>query len=325
MEFVFLLIGLLLLSAFFSGSETALFSLSKVRVKRLQHENAKNAILLARLLNNPRRMITTILIGNMLVNILASAAASSLSISLFGEKGLGISIIVMTLLILTFGEITPKVIAIKNAEKISLFVAPYLNVFSNVTLPIRKILQFVTGLMTPLLSRRIKPQKEGLTEEELKKALEIGRRQGVLNLKEEEMIKSVFRFGDKTAKDVLVTPNRIVACDINTPLRTIRSIITDKELSRMPIFENKLDNVIGILYAKDLFVASLKGPFELREILRKPFYVRHDINLDDLLRKFRTHRIHMALVKDAKGRSIGLVTLQDLLEEIIGQIRDIKG
>ncbi len=325
MEFVFLLIGLLLLSAFFSGSETALFSLSKVRVKRLQHGNARNATLLARLLNNPRKMITTILIGNMLVNILASAIASSLSISLFGEKGLGISIIVMTLLILVFGEITPKVIAIKNAEKISLFVAPYLNVFSNITLPLRKILQFATGLMTPLLSKRIKPQKEGLTEEELKKALEIGRRQGVLNLKEEEMIKSVFRFGDKTAKDVLVTPKRIVACDINTPLKTIRSIITDKELSRMPIFENKLDNVVGILYAKDLFIASLKGPFELRKILREPFYVRHDINLDDLLREFRTHRIHMALVKDAKGRSIGLVTLQDLLEEIIGQIRDIKG
>ncbi|MFH1753647.1 MAG: CBS domain-containing protein, partial [Candidatus Omnitrophota bacterium] len=164
-----------------------------------------------------------------------------------------------------------------------------------------------------------------LTEEELKTALEIGRRQGVLNSKEEEMIKSVFRFGDKTAKDVIIAPKRIVACDINTPLKTIRSIVTDKELSRMPIFENNLDNVLGILYAKDLFVAGLKGPFELREILREPFYVRQDINLDDLLREFRTHRIHMALVRDADGKFIGLVTLQDLLEEIIGQIRDIKG
>lgn len=324
MPIALVLILLLLLSAFFSGSETALFSLSKVRVRRLQHEGIRNSKLIAHLLNRPQRLIITILIGNMLVNILASCTASSLSIAFFGEKGLGISIIFMTLFILIFGEITPKVIAIRNSEKISLLVGPAINLFSTITFPLRWILNLIVNAITPIFSRRIKSDRQGLTEDELKAALEMGRREGVLNRKEEEMIKRVFRFGDKTAKDVIVPLRRIAAVDISTPLSTIRSIITKKELSRMPIFENTLDNIVGILYAKDLFVAGLKGPFTLREILRKPFYVPQNIKLDDLLREFRTHRIHMALVRNSKGKLAGLVTLQDLLEEIIGQIRDIK-
>lgn len=325
MGIFFVLIILLLCSAFFSGSETALFSLSKIRVKRLQIGEVKNSKLLAQLLNKPRRLIISILIGNMLVNILASATASSACLILFGNKGIGISIGIMTFLILTFGEITPKIIAIRNSERISLFVAPYISFVSKSVYPIRRILRFIVDTLMPLFIKGMKAQKAYLTEEELRKAVELGRREGVLNIREEEMIKSVFRFGDRTAKDVIVPPKRVVAVDISTPLSTIRSIMEKKELSRMPIFENKLDNMLGILYAKDLIVATQKGPFVLRDILRRPFYVTRDIKLDDLLRKFRTHRIHMALVKNSKGKFVGLVTLQDLLEEIIGQIRDIKG
>lgn len=319
-----LLAILLFSSAFFSGSETALFSLSKIRVKRLQLENAKNSKPLAQLLNRPRRLIISILIGNMLVNILASTTASSVSLSFFGDRGIGISIVTMTLLILIFGEITPKVIAIRNSEKIALFVTPYIVFFSRIVLPIRKTLRFIVGMITPLISKRIKVKDSHLTQEELGKALELGRRAGVLNIKEEEMIKGVFKFGDKTAKDVIVPLERIVAVDVATPLRTIISIITKKELSRLPVFDERLNNIVGILYAKDLLLARQKGVFSLRDILRKPFYVTADIKLDELLRKFRDHRIHMALVHNTKGKLIGLVTLQDLLEEIIGQIRDIK-
>lgn len=318
------LIFLLLCSAFFSGAETALFSLSKIRVKRLQLENAKNSKLLAQLLDRPRRLIISILIGNMLVNILASAMASSLSMKIFGEKGLGISIVAMTFLILTFGEITPKTISIRNPERISLAVAPYVHFFSRVVSPLREVLRFTVEKITFLFAGKIKKQKSLLTYDELRKAVELGRREGELDLKEEEMIKSVFKFGHKKAKDVIISPRRIVACDIRTPLKTIRSIIEKKELSRLPVFEERLDNIAGILYAKDLIIAGQKGPFSLREILREPFYVDETINLDDLLKKFRTHRIHMALVKNAKGRLKGLVTLQDLLEEIIGQIKDVK-
>jgi CBS domain containing-hemolysin-like protein len=325
MAFFSILAVLLLLSAFFSGSETALFSLSKVRVRRLQLEEARNSKVLASLLNKPRRLIISILIGNMLVNILASTTASSLSLDLFGEKGIGFSIVAMTVLILIFGEITPKVIAIRNSERIATWVAPYISVFSRAVRPLRWVLTFIVNLITPQFSRRIKEEKIHLTEEELKKAVELGRREGVLNPEEEKMIKSVFRFGDKTARDLMLPPNKITAVDISTPLSTIRSIIAKKELSRLPIFENKLDNIIGILYAKDLFIASRGGAFDLRNILRIPFYVDGGIKLDELLRTFRTHRIHMALIKGAGGKLKGLITLQDLLEEIVGQIKDIKG
>ncbi|MBL7068441.1 MAG: HlyC/CorC family transporter [Candidatus Omnitrophica bacterium] len=324
MAISFTLIILLLGSAFFSGSETALFSLSKIRVKRLQLENTKNSGLLAQLLNRPRRLIISILIGNMLANIMASTTASSFSMRMFGDKGIGISIVCMTLLILIVGEITPKVIAIRNSEKISLAVIPYVHLASKLFFPIKKILHLIVNMLTPLFAGRIKAQRLRLTEEELRKAVELGRREGVLGVREEEMIKGVFKFGDKTAKDVIIPPRRIVAVDISTPLSTIRSIITKKELSRMPVFEERLHNIVGVLYAKDLIIASQKGPFSLREILREPFYVDENIKLDELLKKFRTHRVHMALVKNSKGKLLGLVTLQDLLEEIMGQIRDIK-
>jgi len=320
----FTLIILLLCSAFFSGSETAIFSLSKIRVKRLQLENAKNSGLLARHLNKPRRLIISILIGNMLVNIMASSAASSFSMGAFGGKGIGISIVSMTFLILIFGEIAPKVVAMRNPEKISLAVIKYVHLASKIFFPIRKVLHLAADILTPLFAGRIKAAKLRLTEDELRKAVELARKGGALDTKEEEMIKRVFKFGDKTAKDVIIPPKRIVAVDISTPLNTIRSIIAKKELSRLPVFEERLYNIVGILYAKDLIIASQKGAFSLREILREPFYVDENIKLDELLKKFRTERIHMALVKNAKGKFTGLVTLQDLLEEIIGQIRDIK-
>ena len=157
---IFIALGVLLLcSAFFSGSETALFSLSKIRVRRLQLENVKHAKLVAQLLSKPRRLIISILIGNMLVNILAASIASSVCLIIFGQKGIGISIVVMTFLILVFGEIAPKVIAIKNSEKIALSVAPYINFLSNMIAPVRKILRIIVDLLTPFFSKNIKTQK----------------------------------------------------------------------------------------------------------------------------------------------------------------------
>lgn len=320
-----LLIILLLCSAFFSATETSLFSLSRIRVKRLQAEGVKNSKLVSNLLDRPRRLIISILIGNMLVNILASSTTSSLFIRVFGEKGIGLSIVIMTLLILTFGEIIPKVIAIRNSEKIALRVAPYINIFSAIIAPIRGALyHLIVNIIAPVFTRVIPPHRHALTADEVAKAVEIGRSEGVLNVREEEMIKRVFRFTDKTAKDVMVAPQRIIAADIQTPLTEIRSIITKKKVSRMPVFEGQPGNIAGILYTKDLIAAGMRGVFTLKEILRKPFYVNETIRLDDLLREFRAHGIHMALVKNTSGNFTGLVTLQDLLEEIIGEIRDIK-
>jgi putative hemolysin len=260
----------------------------------------------------------------MFVNTLAATSASSLCLAVFGDKGVAISIVIMTFLLLTFGEITPKVIAIRSSEAVALFVAPFMKLIFMAAAPIRKVLRAVVDAIVSVAVKGIKEQKEGFTEEELKIALELGRREGQLDAREEEMLKGIFRFHDKTARDVMMPLSRIVAADISTPLGTVRSIVREKELSRLPIFEERLDNIAGILYAKDIIVAGLKGDVVLRDILRKPFYISEKIKLKDLLREFRVHQVHMAIVRNREEKVMGIVTLNDLLEEIVGQICDVK-
>jgi len=317
---------LIALSAFFSGSETALFSLSKIRVKRLQMENKANSKLVAHLLDNPTKLLISILIGNMLVNILASSSASVLATRLLGDRGLGFSVAIMTFFILVFGEITPKSIAISNAESFSLRVVGYVNIFSKAVLPIRKILGFITNFFLKKFSLAFKLKKDQffLTEEGLEKAINLGRREGVFDIDEEKMFKGVFKFGDKKAKDVMRPRSRIIAFDAKTPLEKIKEVVSKKEIARIPIYVEKLDNILGILYAKDLLIALRNNPsIDIKEILRKPLYISKDTKLDELLRELRSKRMHMALVKD-EARLTGLVTLEDLLEEIIGEIKDLK-
>ena len=299
--------------------------MSKIRVKRLQLENRANSKLVARLLDKPTRLLISILIGNMLVNIFASSSASVLATTLFGARGLGISIGVMTFLILIFGEITPKSIAINNQEKISLQVAPYINVFSKAVFPARKMLRFITDFFVKQFAQKFKLKREkfGLTGEELKKVIHLGRSEGIFDLDEEKMFKGVFEFGDKTVKDIMRSRSQIIGFEVNTPLDKIKSTIRKSELARLPIYIKEVDNILGILYAKDLIVAERKGGVDIKEILRKPFYVSRDIKLDDLLRELRLRRTHIALVKDGR-RLVGLATLEDLLEEIIGEIHDVK-
>jgi len=324
MAITLMFVILLCFSAFFSGSETALFSLSKVRVKRLQVENVRNSRAVAWLLDRPRRLIMTILMGNMFVNTLASSSASSLCLTVFGDKGVVISIAAMTFLLLVFGEITPKVVAMRTSEPIALFVAPVVKAVYWAVTPLRNILRAIVDAIVLVLIKGIKVQKEDLTTEELGKALELGRRDGELDAKEEEMLKGIFRFHDKTAHDVMMPLSKIVAAEISTPLSAVRSIVKEKELSRLPIFEGSLENIAGILYAKDIIVAAIKGDVVLKEILRKPFHISEKIKLKDLLREFRVHQVHMAIVKNRDEKVVGIVTLNDLLEEITGQICDIK-
>ena len=323
---IFVLAILVMLSAFFSGSETALFSLSKIRVKRLQLENRTNSKLVASLLDNPNRLLISILIGNMLVNIFASSSSSVLATNLFGNKAMPFSIGIMTFLILIFGEITPKSIAINNSEKISLKIAPYINVFSVIVFPARKILRFITDFFVVQFSKRFKLRKNDfrITEDEFKKAIHLGRNEGVFDIEEEKMFKGIFEFGDKNASDIMRPRKEMIAFEVDTPIDKIKSIISKKELARVPIYVKSMDNVLGILFAKDLIVASRKGPVDMRTILRKPFYVSASMGLEDLLRKLRAERMHMVLVRD-KAKLTGLVTMEDVLEEIVGEIKDVRG
>lgn len=319
------LLILLFLSAFFSGSETSLFSLSKIRVKRLRVENVKNSDIVESLLNKPTELLITILIGNMFANISASTIAASFSIRMWGEAGVGISIGVMTIIVVIFCEIMPKIIAIKNAKRFSLFVSPFIRIFSQLVFPIRWVLSGLTEGMLSFFGARLKKTETGITKDELESAIKVGySKEGILDKEEAEMMGDVLQLSDKKVEDVMVQYQNIVSFPVTMSLEEMCIAIKEAELSRIPVYERKRMNILGILYAKDLLKRKLEHPQDagIKELLRKPFYVMKNMRVSLLLHEFRTRKIHLALVNNEKDRLVGLVTLEDLLEEIIGDIRD---
>jgi len=312
----------LLMSAFFSGSETSVFSLSKVRIKRLRLNNAKNSDTLNSLLQNPTDLLITILIGNMLANIFASSIAASLMMRLLGPSGMGVAIASMTAIVVIFCEIMPKIIAIKNAERISLFIAPFLSAFSRLVFPFRRVLK--TGILDFFVGKVKRPEGT-ITKDELESAIKVGySKGGILDKEEAEMMEDVIQMSDKKVEDVMVQGGNIVSFPVDMPVEEMCFAIREAELSRVPVYEGKPKNILGILYAKELLKKKLEPPAgaDIRGILRQPFYVTRDMRLSSLLKEFRARRIHLALVNNEKGKLVGLVTLEDLLEEVIGDIRD---
>jgi len=321
---ILLLLLLLLLSGFFSGSETALFSLSPIKVARLKTVRGKRGALVAELVDNPRRLLISIILGNMFVNVFSSALAESAATKMFGEKGLSISILAMTFLILVFGEITPKTIAIHNAEQVSPMVAPIIDGFGKLVFPFRRAVRFVADLILSVLTRRMRSPETAVSGPELRTAVEIGHREGILEDREKEMIHSVIELGEKWVADVMRPRSQIVGFDIRTPMEQICAAVRSTRYSRIPLYRGNLDRIEGILYVKDLLAASSrpKGEVDLSSLLRAPLYVPEQKRAGVLLRDLRRRRVHLALVVDEYGLVSGLVTLEDLLEEIFGQILD---
>ena len=323
--YIVLLFVLLCLSAFFSGTETSLFSLSKIRVKRLKLENARNSNIVDQLLSSPTELLITILIGNMFANVFASSTAASISINLWGEKGLGVSIVVMTVVVVIFCEILPKIVAIKNARSFALFASPLINLFSKLIAPLRWYLSRLTEHTLSRFEGDIKKQDSDITVRELESAVKLGYSVGgILDKEEAEMIEDVLQLSDKIVKDVMIDKKNMVTFSIDMPVEEMCSAIKEAELSRIPVYEGSKDNIAGILYAKELLKKKLEGysQLDLKVLLKEPFYVLQDVRLSMLLREFRARKIHMALVRNKNGKLSGLVTLEDLLEEIIGDIRD---
>ncbi len=326
MEYLWLqlliLVILLFLSAFFSGSECALFSLSQVRLERFEQEEDKKGKLIVELLKNPRRVLISILSVNMFVNIYSSTLAERIAERVLGEMGLEISIVVMGFLILVFGEIAPKTIAIHNAERISFTVAPIISTVSKVIFPVRRLVRAIVDLIIRLVSMGEPPPESGITEEELKVALEAGGQEGVLDLKEKEMMQRVIDLGKKRAADVMSPKTQMFTLDIDSPIDEVISSIREKRYSRIPVYKGDFDNVVGILYAKDLLGAKGKDDFEMSRRLRSVSFVPEQKRAGEILREFRRDRIHIALAVDEYGSVSGLVTMEDLLEEIFGKVAD---
>ncbi len=308
-----LLIVLFLLSAFFSSSETALLSVNRFKMEKLAKEGNKAAQLVLKLLNDPQKLITTILIGNNLVNIAAASISTAIAIKLFGEVGVGIATLVVTILTIIFGEVLPKNLALKYPEKLALIFARFLLILEFLFYPF-------TYLLTKLISLLFPTDNENkLTEEELKIILEHGEKEGAIDKEEKELIENVLEL-DKTTVDEIMTPRtKIVAVEINTPLREVLDKMISSSYSKLPVYEENLDNIRGIVYLKDV-LRNLNKNKQLKDIMRTPYFVPETKIVADLFKEMKEKKRKMAVVIDEYGGVAGIVTLEDILEYIVGQL-----
>ncbi|WP_227766955.1 hemolysin family protein [Zhaonella formicivorans] len=320
-----LLLGVLLLfSAFFSAAETALMSINKIRVRYLaEHGNAKGKKV-AKIVSQPNKLLSTILIGNNIVNIGASALATILAVELLGERiGLAIATTVMTLLVLIFGEIVPKSIAAHSSERVSYLVVQPISVLMKLFFPLTKLFSFLTNGVLKFLG--YKNRKEPLiTEEEILTLVNVGQEEGVLHVEEKEMIHSVLEFTDSLVKDVMVPRTDMFAVPSSLTLADFLYQLQEEQYSRIPVYEDTIDNILGVIYVKDLALAmeSLDRQRQVAEFVHPAYFVPEVKKVGDLLREMKKHRFHLAIVVDEFGGTAGLVTLEDLVEEILGEIDD---
>jgi len=315
------LIVLILFSAFFSGTETALMSIGMARSRSLVKQKKKGAEALMRLKKNPRRLLITILIGNNLVNILAASIATILFTETFGSNGIGIATGIMTLLILVFGEITPKSFATLNSEKMSLAVARPIEVLSYILYPIVKFLEILTSLMMKLFGSK---KERMLTEEELKTVVTMGHEEGILSKEVADMMDSLVEFGEKDVDEIMTLKDEIAFVDGNLKLKDVVDYIVKTPFSRYPVYVKTKDNIVGILDVDDVlkYIKENKLNVKVKNISREVYFVPETKDIDDLLVEFQRKETPMAMVVDEYGSVVGMVTMEDILEEIVGDIFD---
>ncbi len=318
-----LLVLLVFMSAFFSSSETALINLSKIRLKHLVKEKVKNADKLEKLYEDSNKLIGAILIGNNIVNVATSSIATIITTSRFSNAGLGISVGLTTLVILIFGEITPKNLALKNSESISLFVAPIILFLVRIFTPILFILNSISNLLSSLLGQRNDDKKPTITQDELKTIVDVSNQEGVLETDETEMIQNIFEFKDLTVDDIMIQRRDIVAISSEMSYDEIIDVFKNRQLSRLPIYEDTIDDIIGVLYAKDLFFTEQsKEDFDIKAVMREPVFVNEFVKISDFFKKMQQVKTHIAIVLDEYGGVAGIVTMEDLVESIVGDIYD---
>ena len=311
------------MSGFFSMSETALMALSKIRIRHMVEEGVKGAKLVEKLAEDPSRLLGAILIGNNIVNIGASALATSVAVKAFGEGAVGVVTIVMTILVLIFGEITPKSIAKQNSESVALKVSKIINIVVKLFRPFIAIFTAISGLFIRLLGGDPKATEPFITEEELKTMVGVSEEEGVLEDVEKEMIFNVFEFADSQVKDVMVQRVDVVAVDINATYDEVINIIKTEQFSRIPVYNQNIDDVIGILNVKDLIIASQsKENFKISDYMREPYYTFEFKKISELFNEMKKTRNHMSVVLEEQGGNVGIVTIEDLIEEVVGEIED---
>lgn len=317
-----ILVVLLVLSAFFSSAETALTTLSNVKVRAMMDENpSKRVLKLQKILDSKSKLISAILIGNNVVNISASSLMTSLVIRLWGNAAVGIGTGVLTLLVLIFGEIVPKTWAMCNNEKLSLAYTGVIYLLMQILTPVIFIIDKISGLFLNFLhidsSSRVM-----MTETELKTYVDVSHEDGVIEQEEKKLIYNVFEFGDSVAKDIMIPRIDMTTIDVNASYEELLSLFRESMYSRIPVYENEIDNIIGIVIVKDFLLVENREHFKIRDILREGYYTYEYKKTADLLLEMRLLTTNLALVLNEYGATVGMITVEDLLEEIVGEIRD---
>jgi len=320
---------LLILSAFFSSSETAFFSLSSADIERLKTKKDAPSKQVVQLLSQPKKLLISIVVGNTIVNIAAASLAAILTLDLcnslgFDPKiGIIIDVIIVTLVILIFTEIVPKIAAVKNAKRFARNFSFPLTMFYYLFVPLVSIFHTFTEWMTHIF--KINKNKVLLSEEELLSLVDVGEEKGTLEQEEKEMIHSIFEFGETTVREIMVPRIDMISIPTDSDLETLLGLIRKYMHSRIPIYQDKIDNITGIIYTKDLLPymdEEKPKKIDLQSLARKAYFVPEQKKIDELLREFQTEKIHMAIVVDEYGGTAGLVTLEDIIEEIVGEIQD---
>lgn len=318
---IIIIIILLLLSAFFSSAETAFTMVNKIRIRSLIEDGNKRAITVGKIIDNSGKMLSAILIGNNIVNISASALMTSLTIRLWGSYATGIATGVMTVLVLIFGEITPKTTATIYAEKFALVYAPVVYFIMFIFTPVIFIIDKLSGVILKLIHVDANNKHNKITEEELRTFVQVSHEDGVIESNEKKIINNLFDFGDTEAKDVMIPRIDMTLADVNTGYDDIIELFRETKYTRIPIYEGNPDNVIGILNIKDL-ILSQHNDFNIRSIMRKPFFTYEHKNTSELFNVMQRSSHSISIVLDEYGSTAGMITTEDLLEEIVGEIRD---
>ncbi len=322
---IVVLIILLILSAFFSSSETALVSMSRLRVRHLVKQRKPGAKILKKLKDDPKRLLITILIGNNLVNVSASAMATLIAMDIFENNAVSYAIGIITFLILVLGEITPKTFATYHNKRFSLLVARPIWFLSIVFYPLVVVFDGITQFLMKIFGWE-KKKKPVVTEAEIRSIVELGEDVGAIKKTEEALIKNVFRFDDVKVGDIMIPREKIFSLDAEKKLKDVIPIILKKRYTRIPVYREYPENIMGVISKSDILscYANKKTDIHLRKIMKRVFYILDKRKIDFLLKQFLSKNIHLAVVMDENQNLRGIVTLEDVLEELVGEITDEK-
>ena len=327
---ILVIVILMLFSAFFSSTETAVTAINKVRLRYLKEKGDKRAILLDKLLKQPRKLIVTILIGNNIVNVAASVLGALEVYSFMETKGLhnvafvsGITTGVMTFIILMFGEITPKTLAINHAEFLALNFFCFIYICHKILYPLGYVLNKLSTFMIGLFGGKIHPKTKEITEEEIKMMIDVGEEEGVIEEKERDMLQGVFDLSDKVVREIATPRTDMITLEWPFSVDEAMSLIKKEGHSRIPIFEENIDNIVGIIYAKDIlgYIQDEKKE-DIKEMFRNPVFIPESKKISELLTMMKRGKTHLAIVVDEYGGTHGLVTFEDIIEEIVGEVHD---